>query len=48
MIQRCVSRIQSIGVNYVWGLLNFTAGVTLGGIYVAALITFPRLLALVT
>lgn len=25
-----------LGVNYVWGLINFTLGVTLGGIWVAA------------
>ena len=28
--------IRRLGVNYLWGLANFTAGVTLGGIYVAA------------
>lgn len=27
--------IRRLGLNYLWGLANFTAGVTLGGIYVA-------------
>jgi hypothetical protein len=29
-------KLQSLGVNYVWGLINFTLGVTAGGIFVAA------------
>jgi hypothetical protein len=30
------SRIfKSLGVNYLWGIANFTAGVVAGGIYVA-------------
>jgi hypothetical protein len=35
MIARFAKRI---GANYLWGLANFTAGVTLGGGYVAALL----------
>lgn len=27
--------IRKLGLNYVWGLINFTAGVAAGGIYVA-------------
>jgi hypothetical protein len=27
--------LRSLGVNYAWGLINFTVGVTAGGIYVA-------------
>lgn len=27
--------IRRLGLNYAWGLANFTAGVTLGGIWVA-------------
>lgn len=27
-----------LGLNYLWGLANFTAGVTLGGIVVAAIL----------
>ncbi len=30
--------LRSLGLNYVWGLANFIAGVTLGGIYVAFLL----------
>jgi hypothetical protein len=30
------------GVNYIWGLLNFTVGVAAGGIFVAAAL-FPYL-----
>lgn len=26
---------RSLGVNYFWGLINFTVGVSVGGIYVA-------------
>jgi hypothetical protein len=36
--------IQKLGVNYLWGIINFTAGVTLGGIYVAVLIISAKLL----
>jgi hypothetical protein len=36
--------IQKLGVNYLWGVLNFTAGVTLGGIYVSFLIISAKLL----
>lgn len=35
MIGRLLKRL---GVNYAWGLFNFAAGVTLGGIYVAAVL----------
>jgi hypothetical protein len=27
--------IKSLGVNYAWGVINFTFGVVAGGIYVA-------------
>jgi hypothetical protein len=27
--------IRKLGVNYIWGVANFTLGVTAGGIYVA-------------
>lgn len=32
MIGRVIAKL---GVNYAWGLINFTAGVALGGSYVA-------------
>lgn len=30
-----IRRIKSLGLNYIWGVLNFTGGVALGGSYVA-------------
>jgi hypothetical protein len=33
------------GLNYVWGLLNFTVGTFLGGVVVAVLMTVPKLLS---
>jgi hypothetical protein len=33
------------GLNYVWGLLNFTVGTFLGGVVVAVLMTAPKLLS---
>jgi hypothetical protein len=35
--------IQRLGVNYLWGLANFTLGVTLGGIYVGAALVIQGL-----
>jgi hypothetical protein len=33
-----IARLRKLGVNYAWGLINFTVGVTVGGIYVAAIL----------
>jgi hypothetical protein len=33
-----IARLKSLGLNYLWGLANFTIGVTAGGIYVAAIL----------
>jgi hypothetical protein len=33
-----IARLKSLGLNYLWGLVNFTIGVTAGGIYVAAIL----------
>jgi hypothetical protein len=33
-----IARLRKLGVNYVWGIINFTIGVTVGGIYVAAIL----------
>ena len=30
--------VRRLGLNYLWGLCNFAAGVTLGGTYVAAIL----------
>lgn len=35
------------GLNYVWGLFNFTLGTFLGGVVVAVLMTLPKVLAVV-
>jgi hypothetical protein len=33
-----IARLKSLGLNYLWGLANFTAGVAAGGTYVAAIL----------
>jgi hypothetical protein len=33
-----IRRLKSLGLNYLWGLANFTLGVTAGGTYVAAIL----------
>ena len=38
--------LKRLGLNYLWGLGNSAAGVTLGGIYVAILMLCPKLINL--
>ena len=33
-----MTALKRLGVNYLWGVLNFTAGVTAGGIVVATIL----------
>jgi hypothetical protein len=35
ILERVASKLQHLGVNWAWGLLNFTVGSALGGTWVA-------------
>jgi len=36
------ARVERLGLNYAWGLINFAAGVALGGFFVGMLVQIAQ------